>query len=308
MIMNVVVAGLLLLSSGGDDPGGGGGKVVQRGPTVGLRLENSRIVVTGTGVSGKSDGYRIKRPCWYEPSKTAADMLQNQETARDWWFRYTPGATEEKYQEFLKQFKEKVGRQGRWWAPAYNGADPDGLSCWNGLNPFVWVPPGTTPPAGITVEELIEIARAALTVPEPKIRLNPDARSYVNLPTWVWLGDVGATTRSVTATIPGFMSATVTATLSDVRIDPGTTSDRAEKEERCGPGGRPYAKGERFTCGVRYLHASADRPRGVYELTVTSVWTVAVQGNVAGAYQPIQASATRDVPVGEVQSTVKGGR
>ncbi|MGV9772278.1 hypothetical protein [Streptosporangium sp. NPDC003464] len=309
MIMNVALAGLLLLAPVGADPGGGGGEGFQDGRTAGVRLQNSKIIITGTGLSGKSDGYRIKRPCWYEPDKGADETLKDQEALRNLWFRYTPGATEEKFQEFLKQFKDKAGKEGRWWKPAYNGADPDGVSCWNGLDPFVWVPPGTTPPSGITIAELVEIARAALTVPEPKIQLNPDARSYVNLPTWVWLGGIGAPTRSVTATIPGFMSATVTATLQDVKIDAGTTADRAEVKEDCGPGGRPYVKGGKFTCGVRYLRASADQPREVYTLTVTSVWPVQVQDNVVPfAYDPIEAGATRDVEVGEVQSTVTGTR
>ncbi|GAB3886317.1 hypothetical protein GCM10027612_23200 [Microbispora bryophytorum subsp. camponoti] len=43
---------------------------------------------------------------------------------------------------------------------------------------------------------------------------------------------------------------------------------------------------------------------------MTSVWTVAGNGNQGGeavpfAYDPIQVAATRDVPVGEVQSVVK---
>ncbi|MBB2909639.1 enoyl reductase [Streptosporangium becharense] len=305
MIMNVIVAGLLLLDPGPPSPQGDG---FQDGRRVGVQLANSKIVITGTGLGARSDGYRIKRPCWYEPGNNAADMLQSQESVRDWWFRYTDNPTEEKYQEFLKQFRDRVGQEGRWWSPAYNSADPGGLACWMGLEPFVWVPPGTTPPAGITVAELAEIARAALTVPEPEIELNPDAKSYVNLPTWVWLSGVGETTRSVTATLPGVMSATVTATLSEVRIDPGTTADRAEVKEDCGPAGRPYTKGGAFTCGVRYLRASIDQPRDVYELTVTSVWTVDVDaegGEVPFDYDPVEVGATRDVPVGEVQSTVR---
>ncbi|MEU0479280.1 hypothetical protein ABZ260_08880 [Streptosporangium sp. NPDC006013] len=304
MIGKVIVAGLLLFAP--PDLGGSTGTGYQDGRTAGVRLENSQIVITGTGLTGKSDGYRIKRPCWYEPGNNAADMLSSQQGVRDHWFRYTKNPTEEKYQEFLKQFQDKIGKEGRWWAPAYNGADPDGQSCWSELEPFVWVPPGTTPPAGITIAELVEIARAALTVPEPKIELNPDAKSYVNLPTWVWLSGIGETTRSVTATLPGVMSATVTATLEDIRIDAGTTADRAEVKEECGPGGKPYAKGAAFTCGVRYLRASIDQPRDAYVLTVTSVWPIEVEGDVVPfAYDPVEVGVTRDVPVGEVQSTVR---
>ncbi|WP_440067577.1 hypothetical protein [Streptosporangium sp. OZ121] len=308
MIANIVIAGLLLL-----DPGPPSGEGFQDGPTAGVRLQNSQIIITGTGLSGRSDGYRIKRPCWYEPGADAAEMLENQEAVREWWFRFTKDATEEKFQEFLKQFRDKVGQEGRWWTPAYNGADPDGMACWTALDAFVWAPPGTTPPNGITMAELVDIARAALTVPEPKVELNPDAKSYVNLPTWVWLGDVGETTRSVTATLPGVMSATVTATRGQIEIDPGTTEERAEvKDSGCETGGTPYQKGaadDDLTCGVIYRRASIDQPRGVYVLEVTALWDIGVEG-VGGdvapfVYDPVEAGATRDVPVGEVQSTVR---
>lgn len=59
-----------------------------------------------------------------------------------------------------------------------------------------------------------------------------------------------------------------------------------------------------------YRHSSVDLPNKVYTLTVTSVWNVQGNGNQGGqavpfAYDPIEVSATRDVPVGEVQSIVK---
>ncbi|MEV4161174.1 hypothetical protein [Nonomuraea dietziae] len=301
-LLSVAAAGLLLL-----DPGGPRGDGFQDGRTAGVRLENSKIMITGNGAKGgRADGYQLKRPCWYEPGPDASQMLRTQEEVRAYWFRVNPNGTEEQFQAFLKQFKDKIGKPGRWWTPAYNEADARGRACWGGLDQFAWVPPGTTPPAGITLAELVEIARAALTVPEPKVKLNPDVKSYVNLPTWVWLEGVGATTRSVTASIPGIMSATVTASLEDIEIDAGTSSDRAEVREECGASGRPYQRGGEFTCGVRYLRASIDQPREVYVLTVTTVWPVEVEDDVVPfAYDPVEVGATRDVPVGEVQSTVR---
>ncbi|MFD2355645.1 hypothetical protein ACFSTC_49825 [Nonomuraea ferruginea] len=56
---------------------------------------------------------------------------------------------------------------------------------------------------------------------------------------------------------------------------------------------------------MRYLRASIDRPREVYELTVTSVWPVTVTGGADIQFDPVQVEATRDVPVGEVQSNVR---
>ncbi|MFF0573924.1 hypothetical protein [Streptosporangium saharense] len=306
MIGKMVVAGLVLFTS--TNPGGGGGPVAtgsQEGEhkeKVSVVLKDSRIIVSGNGTSGKSDGYRVRRPCWYEPGGNAEDMLKKQEESKPEWM---PATEWNRHLESLKEFKDKVGKEGTWWTRAYNEADPNALSCLAALEPFVFVPPNTTPPAGITIQELADIARAALTVPEPKIEVNPDAKSYVNLDTWVWLGDVGSKTRSVTATLPGVMSATVTATLGSLEIKSGTTGERATVKQDCADGGKPYSKGAAFSCGVTYRRASADQPRGVYTMTVTAVWPVTAQG-VDFAYAPVQMSADRDVAVGEVQSVVKG--
>lgn len=292
-----------LTAAPGGDPGGPRGEGFGSGRTRGVILRNSKIVVSGNGLGGKSDGYRVQRPCWYEPGDKADDMLKRQEDVRDYWFHTNPDGTTEDFDKFLKQYKDKVGEDGRWWTPAYNAADPNGLACWSGLEGAVWVPAGQTPPAGITLAELYQLARAALTVPEPTINLSPDVKSYVNLPTWVWLTGVGATTRSVTAELPGVMSATVTATLSRIDIDPGTTGNRAEVKENCGPTGHPYVKGGTWTCGVRYLRSSADHPQDAYQLTVTTTWPVT--GGAGFTFDPVVVDAVRQIPVGEVQTTVR---
>ncbi|WP_239514084.1 hypothetical protein [Streptosporangium sp. 'caverna'] len=307
MIGNVLVAGMLLLAP--IPPGGTSGTGYQKGREAGVILRDSQIIVSGDGAGGTSDGYRVKRPCWYEPGLNADDMLKTQRESKPSWI---PATEWERHLESLKQFEAEAGKEGRWWKQAYNEADPDAAACLMAMEPYVFVPPGTTPPGGITLAELVDIARAALTVPKPNVRLNPDAKSYVNLGTWVWLDNGGENTRSVTATLPGVMSATVVATQRNITIDPGTKDDkRAEVKEECGPTGTPYFKGateDDLKCGVVYLRASVDLPREVYELTVTSAWDVAVQDDVVPfAYDPIEASATRDVPVGEVQSTVRKG-
>jgi enoyl reductase len=304
LLLSLALTAATLVAPGGD-PGGPRGESFQDGRTSGVVLRNSKIVLSGNGLGAKADGYRVQRPCWYEPGDNAGDMLRRQEDVRKYWFHTNPDGTAEDFDKFLKQYEDKVGEDGRWWTPAYNAADPNGLSCWSGLEGAVWVPAGQTPPGGITLAELYQLARAALTVPEPTINLSPDVKSYVNLPTWVWLTGVGATTRSVTAELPGVMSATVTATLSRIDIDPGTSGGRAEVKEDCGPTGRPYAKGGTWTCGVRYLRASADRPQNAYQLTVTTTWPVT--GGAGFAFDPVVVDAVRQVPVGEVQTTVREG-
>ncbi|MEV0591846.1 hypothetical protein [Nonomuraea cavernae] len=304
-LVPALVAGLLVLAP---TPKPGGDTTIEgteRGNERGITLSNSSIVLKGDVKGGKSDGYRVKRPCWYEPGLDAEAMLKFQTDPRTQFARIK--ADDESFNRFVQQFKDKKGQPGRWWTPAYDTSHPQGAACWAELELFLFVPPDTTPPSGITFEQLAEIARAALTVPEPVIKLNPDVKSYVNLPTFVWLDNPGDSQRSVTATLPGIMSATVTATRQNITITSGTTDDRAKVvQDGCGQVGTPYVKGAAFTCGVQYLRASIDQPREVYELTVSSTWPVQVADRVVPfQFAPVEVSATRDVPVGEVQSNVR---
>ncbi|MEV0617162.1 hypothetical protein AB0I81_27840 [Nonomuraea sp. NPDC050404] len=302
----LLVAPLLLAP----DPGPGGEtsqEKIQSGNTAGWQGKHTNIVVSGDVRGGRGDGYRIPSPCWYEPGPTPEEMLRQRDTGRDAANRAR--IDEEGHQAFIQQFKDKLGEDGRWWLPGLNEADPNGVACWTNLEQFIFVPNGTTPPSGLTIEQLAQIARAALTVPEPTIELNPDAKSYVNLPTWVWLEGIGQPRRTVTAELPGVMSVTIVATLQEIKIDPGTSSDRAEVTvSGCGAAGKPYTKSGEFTCGVRYLRSSIDRPGEKYTLTVSTVWPVTIQGQGAAVpfqFDPVQSETTREVPVGEIQSNVR---
>lgn len=282
----------------------------QQGRTAGVTLKNSSITLSGNGLGGKSDGYRMPRPCWREPMMTAEEMHRFKVTERRQDSSLPPSERGTSGED-VRDAAAKLNEKGMWWGPAANWGDPAAEACYAGLAEPVWVPEGTTPPGGITFEQLLQLARAALTVPEPKIKLSPDADSYVNLETWVWLEGAQATPRSVTATLPGVMSATVTATPQGLEIKSGTTDDRATVAKDCGPTGHPYKKGGEFRCGVRYLRASIDQPRKVYTLTVTAVWNVTGGGTGGNAtaltYAPIRVSASRDVPVNEIQTIVNGG-
>ncbi|WP_239089629.1 hypothetical protein [Sphaerimonospora thailandensis] len=282
-------------------------KGFQEGDTAGVTLKNSSIVLSGNGLGGKSDGYRMPRPCWREPMMTAEEMHRLRVTERR-QNSSLPAGERGTSNEDVQESAGKLNEKGMWWGAAANWSDPGAEACYAGLAEPVWVPEGTTPPGGITFEQLLQIARAALTVPEPKIKLSPDVKSYVNLETWVWLEGGQATPRSVTATLPGVMSATVTATPQALEIKSGTTDDRAKIGKDCGTTGHPYKKGEEFRCGVQYLRASIDQPRKAYTLTVTAVWNVTGSGTGGNAaalnYAPIRMSASRDVPVDEVQTIV----
>ncbi|SDQ87116.1 hypothetical protein [Thermostaphylospora chromogena] len=306
-----LLAGLALpatpaVSAAPGDPDDVNAETFQDGRTVGVVLVGSRIRLSGSGVRGeRGDGFRVQSPCWYEPFADPETMLRRKENESRIFGQF-PGGGQTDVEEFLRPFREKAGEDGHWWRSAMNARDPNALECFSRLEPFVFVPANRTPPAGITRRQLADIARAALTVPEPRIRLNPDGKSYVNLPTFVWLDGIGETTRSVTATLPGIMSVTVVARLREIRIDAGTDASRAEVREDCGPTGRPYREGAEFTCGVRYLRSSADQPRDAYTMTVTTVWPVEIADDaVPAGYEPVEVEVTREVTVGEVQSTVE---
>ncbi|MFC0864901.1 hypothetical protein ACFHYQ_21645 [Sphaerimonospora cavernae] len=285
-------------------------KGFQRGLRAGVHLRNSSIALSGNGLVGKglkSDGYRMPRPCWREPMMTAEELRRKRVTERKQDISLPPSERGVS-NEAVEESRRKLGEKGMWWGPAANWSDPGAEACYAGLAEPIWASDGTTPAGGITAEQLLQLARAALTVPEPKIKLSPDAKSYVNLETWVWLESAQTTPRTVTATLPGVMSATVTATPQALEIKSGTTDDRAKIGKDCGTTGHPYKKGEEFRCGVQYLRASIDQPRKAYTLTVTAVWNVtgSTTGGDATAltYAPIRVSASRDVPVDEVQTIV----
>ncbi|HEX4815572.1 MAG TPA: hypothetical protein VFV66_22740 [Nonomuraea sp.] len=309
--MKVLMAALLmaplLLNAPADPPSDVEAEVGQRGNTAFTVLKGSGIRISGDGARrGRGDGYRIPRPCWYEPGPSPQEMLDRFSKGRD--AANFGRIALDRFEAFIKQFQDKIGKPGRWWTPAYNEADPHHVACMADLDLFgVFVPPGQTPQNGLTIEQLAQIARAALTVPEHTVQLNPDAKSYVNLPTWVWLEGVGQPRRTVTAELPGVMSVTLVANLQDIQIDPGTTPERAEVEESgCGAAGKPYTEGGTFSCGVRYLRSSIDQPRERYTLTITTVWPIEVQDDVVPfQFDPVQLDVTRDVPVGEIQSNVR---
>ncbi|PZG13824.1 hypothetical protein [Nonomuraea aridisoli] len=311
-LISAMTAGLLMFGNGlhldPTNPGGQSEATIRQddlNTTVELAA-TEWINISGDGAgSGKGDGYRVPRPCWYEPARSGEDMYRFMTDPRTNARR--AAIDEESRLEFLKPFEEKRDADGFWWVPNYDQNHPDGAACWGDLELFVFVPTGTTPPSGITPEQLAHIARGSLTVPEHTVSLNPDAKSFVNLPTWVWAEGLGDTTRTVTATIPGFMSVTVTATLESITIDPGTTKDRAETNvSGCGTTGKPYVRGGEFSCGVRYLRSSIDQPGSKYTLGVTSVWSTQATGDVAPfQLAPVEVEITRDVEVGEIQSNIR---
>lgn len=272
----------------------------------GVTLRDSDIQISGSGAGGGGTVSVDLPDCWYEPKVAPKDM--------DAWIR-------EHYGSDIRDGVQIPGRdeiakhrddKGMFWMPAFMDTAA-GVACANDLDWWIFVPEGETPPNGITPEMLARIARAYLTVPPPRVQVNPEARSYVELGTWVWAEGMPAGPLTVTATLPGVASATVVASPGELSIDPGTSD--ATVHSRCGATGTPYpgAAAARRTppCGVTYHHSS--RPPGSFPMEVSLQWNVEWcpgTGCAPGAgtgMTPVIVGATRDVVVDEIQTRNGGG-
>jgi enoyl reductase len=285
--------------------------------TVGIdRVANIIITQDGQRIPLNLSNVNVTVPaCWMAPNYTQAQML----AALAGLGQAVKGgggtpAELQSVNKFVQEVRSNTSTNGRWWTPEFLNT-PAGMACLANLPPWVWVPTGQVAPAAddpITPLELAELAEAALRVPKLALRLSPVGKTYVNLPTFLWTGNPALIT--VTATIPNYLSETVTAQPGTPQIDPGTSN--ATPYTDCGPDGSKYSAGSpqvtgagpgtQPDCGVVYQAPSTAAPLG-FTMRVTVPWIVTWTGNgpLAGA-QPLQAGAIQ-VPVDEIQSLNNGG-
>ncbi|GGW31830.1 hypothetical protein FHS32_000720 [Streptomyces albaduncus] len=177
----------------------------------------------------------------------------------------------------MKGYKDyDLGKDGYFWrgvAPDLTGLD---TSLCNRL--MFWQDAGEIPdvPEAPTPEILAAYAYDKVKVPETEIELRPEARSTVNLPTWVWLDEGTFKDVTVRAELPHTgLWAETTAKPVALHLEPGT--DDAETYPASGDCeitddgsiGSPYTKGDADAtppCGIRHLRATAGDP---YRLTAS---------------------------------------
>jgi hypothetical protein len=192
----------------------------------------------------------------------------------------------------------KTNAQGLWYSLGGNNTAPGYGNCISTDASFLWVPAGTAvqQPA-VPAQTLALYAMSKLTLPKPRVALNPAAnKSVVNLPTFVKIAaPAGAVNGQiyVTATIPNVIGlngpeqVTVAVTEKSVGISPGTSG--TAYTAGCGPTGsketarQMNAAGAGATpdCGVLYQQPST---AAAFTLSVTQAWmaTAYVGGFVAG--------------------------
>jgi hypothetical protein len=192
----------------------------------------------------------------------------------------------------IKQHRSDTG--GYWWERVTNL----GIGGTCGLPLLAWVIKGAPPPLPrVPAVDLADYAYDHMRIGPPQLTLNPVARSYVNLPTYVWATPPFRVAR-VTATL-GNEQATVTARPSRLQLtasgnagiyDSGCTvsgSTAPDPPKNAGPGTTP-------DCGVVFT-----APGSGNMITGSLVWTPTSGGRT---FPLIHTGRTQQVAVDEIQS------
>ncbi|MBO3748291.1 hypothetical protein J5X84_19635 [Streptosporangiaceae bacterium NEAU-GS5] len=307
----VIVAAALVMAIAGpayaDPPSGGGGGDGQNY----YAYVKSLVHVRGTGAHGTPSIPNNWDPphCWYQPEYTYEEMLAWAQRIFFVWHHQGPEDQRDAsqwYQETLAQIHQHAGEGGKiFWFLADDGTDA-GWACYTSTDPF-WIYVGPRPPANpndkiIDPTELAQIARANLSLPKPRITINPpNGRSFVGLETWVGVQD--PRNLFVEAFVPGFpfLHARIDATPSTVRIDVHGADATVHADRATCP---VYRKGaaEANACWIRFNRSSLGAP---YTITVTRIWQVTT--DVPGVALPQgQVAATTTIVIDEIQSNVNG--
>lgn len=175
---------------------------------------------------------------------------------------------------------------------------------------LVWVVPITgaaaTPGAAADVQKLLP-KPAPIMVPPKNDR---HGFAYTQVPLWWWLPAGQWQPLSATATAtngPNTVSATATATPSDIRFDAG---DGVGSVDCAGPG-VPFddslsLKAQTTDCQYTYRQSSSLSPDGTWPASWTVVWHVTwtASDGTSGTLAPLQSTTTRALSVAEDQSVV----
>ncbi|WP_371536100.1 hypothetical protein OG210_11220 [Streptomyces sp. NBC_00466] len=309
------------------------------GRSVAASATHSQIRLSypkGGGGSGKKGNLAAIDPnwkppaCWYEPVFTPEGLKDFVKSSggdgdvgiHESWFgtglwtdHYKDGKPEANFDDpssMADGYKNyNIGKGGYFWrSVAPDESDPDSWQC--GRIMF-WQPAGQVPkiPHAPTPKMLAEYAYNRVKIPETKIELKPQAKSTVNVPTWVWLDKGTFKDVVVRAELPNTgLWAETTAKPVSLHLDPGTDdADTFPSSGTCnfntdGSIGTPYKAGDANQnppCGISYLHATDGNP---YQLKASITWKISWKGT-GGAHGDLPDGTfqtTQDMNVQEIQT------
>jgi hypothetical protein len=159
---------------------------------------------------------------------------------------------------------------------------------------------GLVPERVIDPEALADAALSSIDIPAPTIRTSPSegGRTFVQLPTWLWVDEGWWRERTATANA-GPVTATVTAVPAATSWSTGDGSSLS-----CPGPGVPWRRG--MSEGDTYCSYTYRRPSapGTFQITVTVTFEVRWTSNVgaSGSLDGVSRSASRAVVVDEIQA------
>jgi hypothetical protein len=268
--------------------------------------------------------------CWYEPVFTPQGLKDFVKTSggdgdvgiHESW--YGTGLWTDHYQDDKPEhdmdnaysvapgYKNyNIGKDGYFWrSVAPDASDPDSWAC--GRIMF-WQDGHSVPktPHAPTSKTLADYAYNQVKVPETQIELKPEAKSTVNLPTWIWLDKGTFKDVVVRAALPNTdLWAETTAKPVSLHLDPGTADAQTFPASgtcafnKDGSIGTPYKPGDSDQtppCGISYLHATDGTP---YRLKASVTWKISWKGsgNTGGDLPDGTFQTTQDMTVQEIQA------
>lgn len=162
---------------------------------------------------------------------------------------------------------------------------------------------GGSRPSREDVERWVRSLSGSLRVPAPTIQLGPEPSvnewnmSVVGLPIWLW---TDAPRNTSSSTEGEGMRIDISAKLNQLTFTMGDG-----KQVTC-TAWTPYtpakAGEESPTCGHTYQKPSL--PKGEYTITATANWTAQWSAMGYSGTLPLRSTATRSLPVGELQAVV----
>ncbi|CAM5317531.1 MULTISPECIES: hypothetical protein [Streptomyces] len=267
--------------------------------------------------------------CWYEPVFTPEELKEFVDRSDGqgdvgihqswygkglWTDHYRDGKAQDNMDDDRTEAEGyenyNIGKGGNFWrSVAPDDSHPDSWDC--GRIMF-WMPDNQVPriPNAPTPRMLAEYAYEHVKVPDTEVEVRPQAKSTVNLPTWVWLDEGKFEDVVVRAELPRTnLYAETTAHPVSLTLEPGTEDAETFpaggtcRINKDGSIGSPYRKGSADQdppCGITYLRAS-DKP---YELSASITWEISWEGTggAGGDLPDGTFETTQDMTVQEIQS------
>ncbi|HEY3732990.1 MAG TPA: hypothetical protein VGL63_03655 [Streptosporangiaceae bacterium] len=290
-----------------DAPGGGGGAGCT-GQSCWVSMESQYIHLSGDYTMAPTGFANVAvpaPPCWMTPLISGPEMYALYEASKNQQVGPSGQNSWAGYAQWIAQIKQEKNSPGEWYVPEMYGTAA-GFACGAKLPLLEWVPPGTAPQAPpIPMSTLAAYAYDHLKVPTPHLVVNPAAKNFVSLPTYVWATAAGGGNMPARLTITassGGNSATLIATPGQLSV---SASQPAAYSSGCTASGSKYPIGHAPAnsgpgvipdCGVVFT-----APSKAATIQGSLTWDIAPPPGT-GPFAPITVGGTRTVSVAEIQN------